>query len=782
MNYAHSLKRKAIKQKTYRMKQKLLLLKFVLLITVWIGSASITQATAADGEDDEPETTQLLTGVATGCDNLFFGIKESGTNNISLYINQDCEESLPANITINPTAIAEGVTYNITGIYNLANCTTLQSITLPNSITSIAQNAFSDCSNLKQIIVKGSVTLEDSVFNNCSNLQTLEIDGIGTFGEYSLSGCSSLKTVTLKGNTSIDKWAFRECKNLETINIPNVTTLGEGAFYNCQSLKTFNLEKITSIDDFAFYGCKNLNQEVKFNQELTKIGKGAFEGCEKLHGNLSIPNKVEQIGATAFKKCSALNGTLTLGTALKSIGKGAFILTNLEGNIKLPATLEEIGEGAFQWSKLGENQDLVLPASVKTIGPLAFQKKDGQTEWRSITFEKGSMLESLGKKRQMEYTQKKQDNTVETIKCETAGDIFSGISTYIDLTNCTKLKQTEDPYGYFFERSGKKEKTELNSEKQKTKIYWPIFRNVHPWVLIYLPPQIKVEKKEGEKTHPVNFVSNGTCKDLRVYEHHGFKAIHKFTAETATYVECDDINQFTDLEKEYNVHEPRKFWGSKCYTLCLPYPVKVKRDGFTDAKAYHLRKQFWGKNGEREIYQFVSFDDNETIPANTPFLLYGVNSKEKLPLLQCMQNVEVPITPDIKDMSELKEDLRYYGTTLPISFRKIKDEYSKNNQEVYLLNYQDKTWYPVRNNEKAKIPPFRCFIQTGNQQATAKFAVLMENINEKETSHINKQVLDNIKNNIHTFYTIDGKAMGNNFNLLPKGAIYIINGRKIYKF
>lgn len=769
MNYAHSLEQKAIKQKIYHMKLKLPLLQFALLITFWIGGASIVQATTTNDDEEEAEPTQLLSGVATGCDNLFFGVIENGTNNISLIINEECETKLPADITINSTATdGNGTTYYITGINNLQNCTTLKSITLPASITTIDEQAFLACTNLKTVTINGNITIGNYAFQQCNNIERVIINGSTITCTNSFVDCNNQITIDMPNATTINKNAFANCSNIQTINIPKATTIEEYAFLQCTSLKTINLENVTSIGNFAFYGCVNLNQELKFNENLTKIGEAAFDSTS-IVGNLVIPGSVKKIGRCAFHRCKKLTGTLTLKEGIEEIGNGAFQKTTLKGNIKLPQSLKKIEANAFLFSTLGEGEDLIIPKNVTYIGGQAFLKDENtnQKEWRSISFAEGSAAEEFGVLEDAVDGNKK--------KTKISGQIFGGVSTYIDLTKCTKLKTT-NPYGYFFERN----KTYSKTEKEES-IKKPVFYGVHPWVLIYLPKHIQVTE-QGEQSYPVNFVSNGKCKDLRVYERHGFKAIYPFTAETATYVDCDDAKQFTDLKKAYNIHEPRKFWGSKCYTLCLPYPVKVKRDGFTDAKAYHLRKQFWGKNGEREIYQFVSFDDNDTIPANTPFLLYGVNSKEKLPLLQCMQNVEVPITPDIKDKSELKEDLRYYGTTLPISFSKIKDEYSKNNQEVYLLNYQDKTWYPVRNNENAKIPPFRCFIQTGNQQATAKFAVLMENINEKETLHINKQVLNNIKNNIHTFYTIDGKAMGNNFDCLPKRAIYIINGRKIYKF
>ena len=128
-------------------------------------------------------------------------------------------------------------------------CSSLTSITIPNSVASIGERAFSGCSSLTSItipFVGGSAT---------SN---------GDFG-YLFGGSSdvpsALKEVVIgDGCTSIGDHAFYECSSLTSITIPNsVTSIGYGAFCGCSSLESIIIPtSVTSISNFAFDGCLNL--------------------------------------------------------------------------------------------------------------------------------------------------------------------------------------------------------------------------------------------------------------------------------------------------------------------------------------------------------------------------------------------------------------------------------------------------------------------------------------------------------------------------------------------
>lgn len=150
------------------------------------------------------------------------------------------------------------------------------------------------------------------------------------------------------------------------------------------------------------------------------------------------------------------------------------------------------------------------------------------------------------------------------------------------------------------------------------------------------------------------------------------------------------------------------------------------------------------------------------------------------------ENVWVPITPEDIDESDQKDpskEITFCGTTLEISNKDLKTRYNDTNQKVYLLNNKDHAWYPVKaGNTSAWIPPFRGFVRAPKGTVAAKFAFMVDLDEDNNPTGINELETGGVESGHHTFYTLDGKRMGNNFDALPKGTIYIVNGKKIYKF
>lgn len=162
-------------------------------------------------------------------------------------------------------------------------------ITIPNSIITIGEYTFEDCTGLKTVIIPDSVT---NVGNNAFN------------------GCSGITSITLSKNlTSIGNWAFENCSGLKNIIIPNsVTTIGTGAFYKCSGLKELTLsENLTKITDRAFQECKGLTSVILPDSVTTIEGDshGAFRDCTNL-AKILIPDTVASIGKRAFQGCNKL--------------------------------------------------------------------------------------------------------------------------------------------------------------------------------------------------------------------------------------------------------------------------------------------------------------------------------------------------------------------------------------------------------------------------------------------------------------------------------------------
>ena len=124
--------------------------------------------------------------------------------------------------------------------YAFQYCSSLTSITLPDSVTSIGYYAFRNCSSLASITIPDSVTsISSNVFESCSALTELIIpNSVTSLGTEVFADCIKLVSITLPNNlNSIGDYYFNNCKSLTSITIPdNVTAIGLYAFYDCLAL------------------------------------------------------------------------------------------------------------------------------------------------------------------------------------------------------------------------------------------------------------------------------------------------------------------------------------------------------------------------------------------------------------------------------------------------------------------------------------------------------------------------------------------------------------------
>ena len=162
----------------------------------------------------------------------------------------------------------------------------LESVIIPNSVTTIESSAFSDCSSLTSVNLGNSVkSIGNYAFDGCSSLTSINIpDSVTSIGYNAFRDCSSLKSVTIGNSvTSIGSSAFSDCSSLTSVNLGNsVMTIGYNAFYNCDSLTSIDIpDSVTSIGSSAFSDCSSL-KSVTIGNGVTSIENGAFESCYNL--------------------------------------------------------------------------------------------------------------------------------------------------------------------------------------------------------------------------------------------------------------------------------------------------------------------------------------------------------------------------------------------------------------------------------------------------------------------------------------------------------------------
>ena len=261
-------------------------------------------------------------------------------------------------------------------------CESLQSITIPNSVTSIGDGAFKMCKSLQSVTIPNSVTsIGKEAFRDCNSLQSITIpNSVKSIGNRAFYLCESLQSVTIPNSvTSIGDGAFRDCNSLQSITIPNsVTSIGDEAFYRCESLQSVTIpNSVTSIGDDAFYLCESL-QSVTIPNSVTSIGDAAFWGCKYLQ-SITIPNSVRNIGNHAFRDCNICfficNSTYFQNDDVCLFNKDkTAIVSRIKDcvNYIIPNSVTSIGDYAF--SGCESLQSITIPNSVTSIGKHAFEQ------------------------------------------------------------------------------------------------------------------------------------------------------------------------------------------------------------------------------------------------------------------------------------------------------------------------------------------------------------------------------------------------------------------------
>ncbi len=242
------------------------------------------------------------------------------TRNPHPYVKYSGVMSIPDSVTY------EDEVYHVTSIGNEAfsNCTNLTSISIPNSVISIGGSAFFGCTHLTTISIGYGVTnIGVNAFYSCNALKKVIISDLAAWCGiifssnnanplyyahhlYSDDETEITDLIIPKGVTTIGKIAFLNCSSLTSVTIPNsVVDIGESAFSGCNGLTSLTIDNsVISIGEASFQGCTGLTSLIIPNS-VTSIGKSAFSGCCALT-SISIGSRLESVGTDAFYGCSGL--------------------------------------------------------------------------------------------------------------------------------------------------------------------------------------------------------------------------------------------------------------------------------------------------------------------------------------------------------------------------------------------------------------------------------------------------------------------------------------------
>ncbi len=317
-------------------------------------------------------------------------------------------------------------------VYNNCYFPNLKSVSLPQSLTRIGDNAFAYATALDDIVIPSGVSdVGASAFRGCTALREANIPaGVASVAESTFYGCTALETVTLStGLKAIGNSAFYGCTALVDAALPQgLETIGNDAFNNCDALPAAAIpSSVTSVGSNAYNGCDAL-ESLALNEGLVTIGYGAFANCASLL-RLEVPDSVTELGddfikgdlalkhvrfgggvpELTFRKTRLYSGSSTyyssayasVRPALETveIGEGVTVVDssafsadyfcyantnnyvynncyypNLK-SVSLPQSLTRIGDNAF-----AEANSLIsynIPSCTETIGTSAFKNCPG---------------------------------------------------------------------------------------------------------------------------------------------------------------------------------------------------------------------------------------------------------------------------------------------------------------------------------------------------------------------------------------------------------------------
>lgn len=317
----------------------------------------------------------------------------------------------------------------------------LSEITIPSSVTTIGESAFEN-TNLTEIVIPESVlSLGDDVLSLCASLESVTLNNNPTaIPARMVSGCTSLAGMTIPATvTKIGEFAFSECAALEDISLPSgVTEIGRFAFAYTPELKLLPLpETVTSVGHGVFY--QSGIEEASLPEAITVIPDGMYQCCASLR-EFEISNTVTEIEQEAFYWCFALD-KITFGESVTTIGNKAFMGDKALTSVTSLNTVPPVG-AAFD-SEVYENAILYVPNAALE----AYKAADGWKEFNNI-IGIGSGVDEIGQEAAFSVTA--IDGGIEVVS-DKAVEIFdaAGMKVYSGAAGTISL-----PGGFYVIVSG----------------------------------------------------------------------------------------------------------------------------------------------------------------------------------------------------------------------------------------------------------------------------------------------------------------------------------------
>ena len=276
-----------------------------------------------------------------------------------------------------------------------AGCDSLESFTVPSTVTSIDGTAFSGCTSLETVRfdpANAMTTLPDGLFKNCTALKNVTLPtGLAKIPNSLFDGCTALRDIDIpSGVTEIGNYAFRNTAITEVPPLDNISRIGSYAFNNCKGIKNVSIPaNVTYIGTSAFAGCSSVTDFIfEDGTSFETLPAYMFDGMTNLT-NVKLPDNLKRLPNYCFQNCKQLK-TVQLPDSVTALGDYAFSGCSKLVDFEIPEQVKTLGPYLFR--DCTSLKDMTIPKSVTSVGSGLFY---GCTGLIRATFEEGSPVNSL---------------------------------------------------------------------------------------------------------------------------------------------------------------------------------------------------------------------------------------------------------------------------------------------------------------------------------------------------------------------------------------------------
>lgn len=254
----------------------------------------------------------------------------------------------------------EKINYKFDKIREIPNkcfngCSSLTSISLPNSIESIGNYSFASCKFEKIIFPKSLKIIGNCAFKSCSYLQEISFQGINIkkIGEECFCKSIILSKVVLSDTIEyIGSSAFK-CTMVSDMIIPkSILYIGKKCFSNCRILQKIDFtstKKLTKFEYKLFYNCNSL-ETIIFPENLYFVGQNVFSFTKITNIKLNL----QEIDILAFADMDKVQTIDLESSSFKVLSSHCFFRCLNLNSLKIPKTMEKIQENCFKYCPISD--------------------------------------------------------------------------------------------------------------------------------------------------------------------------------------------------------------------------------------------------------------------------------------------------------------------------------------------------------------------------------------------------------------------------------------------